>query len=561
MSNPFTIGIISDTHFRVRAADRQAAYASDARQNDRNARVAELLRARDPALVIHLGDVTHPLWGVPGFAEATRVAKETLAGFHLHVAPGNHDVGDKVDSRATAPRVQEGSEAAFTRAWGPTWRALDHGGCHFVLLDGCVLGSGLARERRQWEWLEADLPGHGRTFVFLHYPPFIHRPDEPSHYDNIAEPARSRLLELLGRHSVEAVFSGHAHHYFRNRWEGMEIYCLPAVAFTRPEYAEMFPVGPADEHGRNDEAKLGFALLHIHGQGHQLEVVRAAQDLLPPPAPSPLGVWLRGGWAREVDLPCGDLDEFSRKVARNDWPLLALDEMGIRRIRVPLADLALPRTADLEAWGFRLLPFSVGIPRGAARDLLARHHWAVDAHEVVAYPEELQATLEAAALSPVPVALSLYDPGEPDANGYFSHFPFQGFRPDGAAASALPPLPAGVSRLVFRIPPELDVEEGVGRAREIARGLGVGALCHVELPRAGEARFQSDDAAASSRAAAALRAALRFSDTPVYLDTFEDKDRGYFPRVGLIDRRANPRPAVAALRRLMAGLKERHHGA
>jgi len=551
MSHSFSIAIVSDTHFRVRSADRQAAYASDARQNDRNLRVAELLRARNPALVIHLGDMTHPLPRVPGFQEATRVARETLAGFELHVAPGNHDVGDKLDSRATAPRVEDGSEAAFTESWGPAWHSFDHHGCHFVLLDGCVLGSGLERERRQWQWLEADLAGNHRIFVFLHYPPFILRPDEPSHYDNITEPARSRLLDLLARHSVEAIFAGHVHHYFHNRWNGVEIYCVPAVAFTRPEYAEMFPVGPAEENGRNDSAKLGFALLHIQSKGHRVEVVRLARDPLPPPVPSPLGIWLRGGWAREVDLPCGDLDEFSRKIARNDWPLLALDELGIRRVRLPAADLDHLRTADLEAWGFRFLPFSVGVPTGHDFDRLERRRHAIDAYEVVAYPEQMRETLDGVARCRVPVALSLYDPGEPDAHGYFSHFPFQGFRLDGMAAHALPRLPGNVSRLVFRIPPDVVIAEGIARAERIARDLGTGTVCHVELPRAGEARFQTDDAAVSSRAGEALKAAVRSPDTLIYLDTFEDKDRGYFPRVGLIDRRSNPRPAVAVLRRLM----------
>ncbi|MEW6261763.1 MAG: metallophosphoesterase [Thermodesulfobacteriota bacterium] len=554
MSISFSIGIISDTHFRARAADRQAAFASDALQNGRSLRAVELLKMRNPAFLVHLGDVAHPLPRVPGFADATAVARKTLAGFNLHVAPGNHDVGDKADSRATAPRVEEGSDAAFTGVWGPAWHSFDHQDCHFVLLDGCVLGSGLERERRQWEWLEADLAGHRRTFVFLHYPPFILRPDEPSHYDNVAEPARTRLLDLLSRHSVEAIFSGHVHHYFRNRWKGMEIYCLPAVAFMRPEYAEMFPVGPADENGRNDSPKLGFALLHVLRKGHRVEVVRLAQDPLPPPVPSPLGVWLRGGWAREVDLPCGDLDEFSRKVARNDWPLLALEELGIRRVRVPLADLDHARTADLEAWGFRFLPFSVGVPGEGERRLLERHRDAVDAYEVVAYPEELGATLDAVARSRIPVVLSLYDPGKPDVNGYFSHFPFQGFRLDGAAAFALPKLPASIARLVFRIPPDVAVAEGVARADAVARDLRLGALCHVELPRAGEDRFQEDDMAVSSRVTEALRAAFRFLETHLYLDTFEDKDRGYFPRVGLIDRRSNPRLAVSVVRRLMAEL-------
>jgi len=49
-------------------------------------------------------------------------------------------------------------------------------------------------------------------------------------------------------------FTGHVHHYFHNRWREVEIYCIPAVAFIRPEYTDMFPVGPAEKNGRNDSA-------------------------------------------------------------------------------------------------------------------------------------------------------------------------------------------------------------------------------------------------------------------------------------------------------------------
>ena len=89
------------------------------------------------------------------------------------------------------------------------------------------------------------------------------------------------------------------------------------------------------------------------------------------------------------------------------------------------------------------------------------------------------------------------------------------------------------------------------QAESVSRNLGVGTICHVELPRSGEAHLQADDEAVSSRATDALNAAVGSPDTLLYIDTFEDKDRGYFPRVGLIDRRSNPRAAIAALRRRM----------
>jgi len=42
----------------------------------------------------------------------------------------------------------------------------------------------------------------------------------------------------------------------------------------------------------------------------------------------------------------------------------------------------------------------------------------------------------------------------------------------------------------------------------------------------------------------------------VFLDTFMDLDRGYFPRHGLFDRRFNPRPASFVFRHLVGVLNE-----
>jgi hypothetical protein len=45
----------------------------------------------------------------------------------------------------------------------------------------------------------------------------------------------------------------------------------------------------------------------------------------------------------------------------------------------------------------------------------------------------------------------------------------------------------------------------------------------------------------------AVRAARRHPGAAIFLDTFMDHDRGYYPRHGLIDRRFDPRPALYAL--------------
>ena len=70
----------------------------------------------------------------------------------------------------------------------------------------------------------------------------------------------------------------------------------------------------------------------------------------------------------------GGLDEFDRKQVRNDYPLLALWEMGIRRLRIPLSDLsndrARERLRDLRQHGQVFTLFTFGVPDAEARELI-----------------------------------------------------------------------------------------------------------------------------------------------------------------------------------------------
>ena len=65
--------------------------------------------------------------------------------------------------------------------------------------------------------------------------------------------------------------------------------------------------------------------------------------------------------------------------------------------------------------------------------------------------------------------------------------------------------------------------------------------------RGSETEAFIDDEAVAARVAEAVEAARRHPDTVVFLDTFMDHDRGYYPRHGLIDRRFNPRQSFYAL--------------
>jgi 3',5'-cyclic AMP phosphodiesterase CpdA len=564
---PFTFAVIADSHFHPPGPLTQSAYASDATHNDRNRAAVALIRAAAPAFVVHLGDVPHPVPGLAAHQEALAIARQTYAplGVPLHVVPGNHDVGDKPHPWSAAPGAGAAKHAVFSEHWGAPYRSFDHGGCHFVLLDTPVMNSGLPLEEEQWAWLEADLAAAaGRPlFAFVHYPPFLFTPDEAEHYDNLAQPARSRLLDLLTRHRASAIFAGHVHHFFYSRFGPTDLYVAPATSFVRPGYSELGRVAPGPEYGRDDAGKLGFFFVHVDDEGgYQVESVRTdgamaaperhpalAPGRAPPPA-LPLAVTLRHAWDRAQDIPCDNLDPFRRKEARNDLMLQATWDLGVRTLRLPIGDLARPETrVRLEALytrGQRAVVFLVGAPDADTWRLAVDNRHLLEAVELILPRQLLSAPLEVPAGAP-PVRLSVVGRrgAGPKEGVYFSHFPTPGFDVDDPDLGGLPP-----GAVVFRVGWDTPVWEGVAAAAAAAGRLGRQAVATVWLPRRAEGEAFTDDAAVAARVVTAFAAARAAPQVAVELDSLVDHDRGYWPRHGLLDRRSNPRPAFHALRHL-----------
>ncbi len=554
-----TVALVTDTHIRPNYDDGQMAFASDASHNDRNRVAAAAIRAMQPDLVMHIGDVVHPIPTLPAHADALQVAAEIYAdlGAPLAVVPGNHDVGDKSASGSAPAYVKEGRKA-FRRTWGAPFRSFDSGGVHFVIVDGGLLGVDTAEGEAQWRWLESDLrENEVRCFAFMHYPPFLTEPDEDEHYDNLETAVRARLLALLVDNGVEAVFSGHVHRFFLNRLSGVDFVSLPSAAFTRPEYSAMRPRPPADaENGRDDREHLGICKLAITDSGYTLEVVRLHSKAPGPPAPAkPLGVWLRHRLGRRTELPYGDLDALKRKVARDEAALLQVLDLGLSHVRIPLADL---RDGDvrfrlewLKRHGVSTHVFSGGLPTPAQYDLHDRYG-GDSAWEVVVTDEDL-AGLKALLRAWEGPGLTVGRIGKSTQvdSTYFSHFPREGFHPSHPSLESL--ARAGARGFAFRVAAEGPVDEQVGAALERAEQLGVRATCHVELPFRSEALAQIDDVLVERRVLAAAHAAVAYPEVRVFIDMLVDKDRGYWCRNGLVDGADQPRAAYRALKSMPAG--------
>jgi 3',5'-cyclic AMP phosphodiesterase CpdA len=564
--------VIADSH--IRPPDQETdAYPSNAWLVRRNEFIVDLCNRVEAAFVVHLGDIVHPLPVEGTHGEAISLAARIYDRLEhpIHFVAGNHDVGDKPDALVAVPTVTEENYPVFEEAWGPSFRSFDHGDLHFVIIDTQVLNSGFEREERQRRWLEADLAAAEgrRIFVLTHYPPFVREPGENEHYDNIGEPARSWLLDLVESHGVEAVFSGHVHNFLYNRHGSTDLYVAPSTGFVRPDYAEVAGVAPPAENGREDPPKLGMFVVDVSDDGHVVRPLRSFGLISPaPPLPvpvetvldpdwrSPVGVSLRHGWMTVTDFPTAGLDEFRRKRIRNDGPLLALWEARIGDVRVPIEDLSnsdgAGRMRDLTARGLRFTVFSAGVPDRRAIDAVRElapdlHRW-----EIVCPPERFDDVLAAIDdAGPLAVGRAVA-PIVPigGSDGSVHHFVAAGFAIDGdPALSHLVEIDRGVAfgELVFRIPWTDPIGDGIRRAGEIAAVSDRRAIVIVELPRGSESVPFEDDETVARRVGEAVGRAIDSPGVSVFLDGFMDHDRGYYPRRGLIDRSFNPRPALYRL--------------
>lgn len=511
----------------------------------------------------------------------------------LYLTPGNHDIGDKTSPWMPAKAVKEDWIDNYEKRFGAVFLSFSGAGCRFILICSPLFGAGLPIEARQREWLEQELAEHAQSRIFLatHYPPYLLRPDEPEHYDNIGLRERKWLLGLMERFNVEALFFGHIHNFLYNRYGGSHCYGIPSVSFVRRDYAELFRVAPTeeDEFGRNDRGRLGYFMVDVFDAGHVVRPISTdgAVERDPPghrfwtPSRHPvevsqaaLGVHVRHAWNEVVELPYNSpTDEFQRRAVRNDYPLLALWQSGVANLRIPLAELSGPdssgRLAALHGSGMRYTAFTAGVPGDGQIKILRRHARLIDGWEVVLPMATATDDLPAVAgirrrtglnttISPL---VSSRD--EFAANESFMHASWSGVDPADSAAAArlLPAICVGsaVDRVGFRVGPGTDPWDGIKASVNLSARIGCGAAVTVCLSPEAPDDAHLDEIWLANRVAIAALAAAAHPMAVVFLDTFMDFDRGYFVRLGLADRKGSLRRSgrvAARMHALLEGLPQ-----
>jgi len=213
-------------------------------------------------LVIHTGDVT-----VDGadIEDDLRHAAELMGdlGIPFRAVPGNHDVGD-----AGHPRQPVNNErlARWRAHFGPDRWFEDLAAFRLIGLDALLLGSGDPEEAVQAAWLETVMESaDGRRIAwFLHRPLFLDSPEEgDTGYWSVKPQPRARLIELVQRHSVALVASGHLHKAHDFLRDGTHYVWAPASSFL---------VGPAIQPAMPGEKRLGAVRFELNGAALEVKI-------------------------------------------------------------------------------------------------------------------------------------------------------------------------------------------------------------------------------------------------------------------------------------------------
>lgn len=585
----FAVALVSDTHVNEREDFSASPYPANAEANPRARHVLAQIARSDAAFCIHLGDMINPVPELPSFAPSVERFHELARALPmpLHLMPGNHDIGDKPVAWMPAGTVDAHHIAQYRAAFGPDRQSFEHDGCHFVLINSPLINAGLPEEAEQATWLEADLAAAAaagrRIFLFSHYPPYVSDPAEPGSYDNIDEPGRGWLLGLIRKYRPEALFCGHVHNFWYDRIGDTEVYVVPSTCFTRHDYSEMYRIDGGSQKGRNDAAKLGHITLAIHETGHVAHYHRShganlAADADPAVAPPParphvkttaldrVFVDMRHAWAEEmVVAPSGAVDEFARKRARNDYPVMALWEMGLRGLRVPIQDLADARTRRrmqiMADAGHLFHVYRYGLPDAAETALLAENAGLIARLELVLGWDAIDSHLPAIAAlreaSGVPVTLSRVNRKDAakTSGGRFNHLISHGFTlaETDELAAFLRRNPGAVDGFQFTIPRSVSPWSTAAALAAFGAENGCDAVLYVKSTEASPAESFEDDLANARRFGETVLAGAGHG-VAVILDTFDDADRGYFARTGLLDRRFNPRLAGMVVAELIRRL-------
>ncbi len=215
-------------YFFVHMSDPQYGFMDGDKSHDREVSMMDtvvgFINRMKPPFVVVTGDFVNQSHNDVQVSAWKKTLSTISADVKIYMVPGNHDIGNNP------------GQAAYDRyesLYGDTKFSFRHGGDAFIGIDSNPLKNGDSiRERRQYEWLEAELSAAGDAgtrFVFMHHPLFLKKFTEKEKYSNLSQTIRERYVALFKRYGVNVVLTGHYHNTASGVVDGIRMYTAGAV--------------------------------------------------------------------------------------------------------------------------------------------------------------------------------------------------------------------------------------------------------------------------------------------------------------------------------------------
>jgi len=185
----------------------------------------------DPLFVVICGDMTHDQDSMEQRNEVLRLSKRLNEKIDLHWVPGNHDVG-------SVPTKD--SLTKYRKNYGPDNYSFNKAGHYFIIVNSSIC---FDPSNVQEEWLalkhflsselhKSDLYSSNGAILFMHHPLFLKNPEEDDSSHTIPTKNRKELLDIIKKHNVRAIYSGHLHRNNYAKYGQIDLISSGSVGYT-----------------------------------------------------------------------------------------------------------------------------------------------------------------------------------------------------------------------------------------------------------------------------------------------------------------------------------------
>ncbi|HNW45693.1 MAG TPA: metallophosphoesterase [Elusimicrobiales bacterium] len=183
-------------------------YGDTRTNHDVHKKITELITARKPEAVFHVGDMVSDGREAKDWAKFAEITADLRGKTRFYPVRGNHE------------QLAPGYFTFFgLEDWTP-WYSADLRGIHFIVLDSeTPFWKGTA----QYKWLLKDLKAAAASPENKYIVALLHRPvySTSEHGTNDLPVVAEALVPLFEQYAVDAVFSGHDHDYERSYKDGI----------------------------------------------------------------------------------------------------------------------------------------------------------------------------------------------------------------------------------------------------------------------------------------------------------------------------------------------------